>query len=124
MVEGVSVVAGLELTIVLVSVPLLELLLLLDGAVDFLPQAASKVATRRAVAAISLIFFIYLILLIFAMNGKASSLLIGHDGNIGYLDPSGLVGNVEDYISNILGLKRLNPLVKLSSSLFVSMDAN
>ena len=123
MVEGVSVVAGLELTIVLVSVPCLELLLLLDGAVDFLPQAASKVATRRAVIK-NLIFFIYLILLIFAMNGKASSLLIGHDGNIGYLDPSGLVGNVEDYISNILGLKRLNPLVKLSSSLFVSMEAN
>ena len=123
MVEGVSVVAGLELTIVLVSVPFLELLLLLDGAVDFLPQAASKVATRRAVVK-NLIFFIYLILLIFAMNGKTSSLLIGHDGNIGYLDPSGLVGNVEDNISNILGLKGLNPPVKLRCPLFISMEAN
>lgn len=111
-VDGVSVVAGLVLATVLVSVVWLVVLLeLLDGVVVFLPHAARRVATSKLVAN-SFIFFIFLVLLLFTMEGKACGLVVGHDGNIGYLNPSGLVGKEEDNISNVLGLQGLDSPVK------------
>ena len=123
-VDGVSVVAGLVLATVLVSVVWLVVLLeLLDGVVVFLPHAARRVATSKLVAN-SFIFFIFLVLLLFTMEGKACGLVVGHDGNIGYLNPSGLVGKEEDNISNVLGLQGLDSLVKLGGSFLISMEAH